>query len=393
MNRLLAAVSILSFGLVSAPALLAQSAAIDHLTMNQWVESTPDGALTGRIIGSDAGHELAGLANVDVAIIADDGKVLTATTNAQGQFTIPNVQRGVYTLMARGQGIFACSAMHVISAQDNRSGRFPKTAKVCVGNVDFTTVNTAMIRYMPPKMLTDHLSINEANFEQLADVVCGSDSFRVARSGGGMKGRIHLAGPALQGAPATNVFILQDGIEVSRAITDANGRFFVELEPGDYSLLAVGSAGVGLLGFELVDVVDSASNAGAAFEGSSQRFVVAQNASNIDQQFAMQVAPTPEVIDVVEGAFVQADSDGPGDDVAGVPMNDLTIDGFGSPVPGAGFQGYGGGGSFGGGGGGGGFGGGGIGGVAAIAAVAGVAVAASNDNGRGIIIASPSSPN
>lgn len=386
MNRLLAVVSLFSLGFVLAPALSAQS--IDQLTMNQWVESTADGALTGRIIGAGSDGEPAPLEGVDVAIISESGEVLIASTEKDGTFTIPEVERGVYSLMARGDGIFACGAMHVITADDNASGRFPKTAELYVANVDFTTVNMAMIRYMPPKAGSEAVSISEANFDQLADRVVSGQTFRVARRDGGLKGRIHLAGPALSGASSTNVFILQDDVEITRAITDKNGEFSVKLESGNYSLLAVGAGGIGLLGFELVEPFNS-NRISDVLEGSAERFVAAQNANEeVAEQFAMQVAPTPEVIDVVEGAFVQAEGGMGDDDGGGAPL-DITADGLGSPVPGGGFT-QTGGGSFGGGGGGGG--GGGLGGVAALAGLAGVAAAASGSSGSGVIVASPASP-
>ena len=48
MNRFLAVASLFAVGLMLAPTLVAQSVVVNHLTMNQWVQLTEDGALTGR---------------------------------------------------------------------------------------------------------------------------------------------------------------------------------------------------------------------------------------------------------------------------------------------------------------------------------------------------------
>jgi hypothetical protein len=287
--------------------------------------------------------------------------------------------------------------MHVID--NNPDGTFPNVAEVVIANVDYTVVNTAVIRYLPPNVKTDDLSmsISDAKLDGLADRVCGQDTFRVAQFNGGMKGRIHLAGAIgsnLAGADMTNVFIFKDGMEIDRTLTDENGQFVIDrIRPGYYSLLAVGPGGLGLIGFELVDEAELTETA-AITSSAGERLVGFghHQPSCCCQEFAIQVAPMPEVVSCVEEVILSeivVDS-GFGDQIID---GDVVMDGICSPVPGGGITGgYAGGGGYVGGGGGGGGGGG----FAALVGIGGIIAAATSDNNNAItppIVASPFFPN
>lgn len=409
MKRLLAAIFLLSAGAVLAPALVAQNTIVNHLTLNQWVSPSETGVLKGRVVLPKAGGESEAVGNVTVAIMSRDREVLRTETNSRGQFTIEGVEQGVYALTARGDNVFACCALHVIN--DSLDGKFPSEAEIAISNVDYTIVNTAVIRYLPPNVETADLSIHQAELDGLADRVCGRDTFRVAQFKGGMKGRLHLAGAIgsdLSGAVKTNVFIFKDAMQIDRAVTDEEGRFVIDqIEPGFYSLLAVGHGGIGLISFELVDQTEITQSAGLTND-AGQRFVGFGQVGCCCQEFAMQVAPMPEVISCCSEVIYDEQAIAGGGGMVdggivdgGIVDGDMVMDGFGSPVPGGGFTGGYGGGAYGGGGGGyggggGGFagGGGGLGGLGALAAV-GAAAAASGGSSGGIvapIVASPVLP-
>lgn len=409
MTRLVAAISFFSLGLIVAPAAWAQSAVVNHLTMNQWVQSSEGGALQGRVVLPKGDGQTEALEGVTVAISTRDGQVMRAKSNEKGEFTIPGVQTGVYALTARGKEVFACCAMHVISAESDLENRFPKVAEISVANVDYTVVNTAVIRYMPPNAKTADVSMASAQLERLASRVCGNDMFRVAQSEGGMKGRLHLAGAKgadLVGANLTNVFLFKDAMEIDRTLTDESGRFAFEImQPGQYSLLAIGPGGVGLIGFELVDESTLTETAQTNANRGEQLVGIGDvHGGCCCPEFAMQIAPMPEMVHCVEEVIVEdvvasetiVDDCGLG---CGVECEVVECcdfyDGFGGPMAGGGYYGGGGGGGYGGGGGGGGIGGGGIGALAGLGVIA--AAAANNGNGGGgfilpPVVASPSVP-
>lgn len=302
MKRLLAVFSFLSIGLLLVPSALGQTRVFNHLTMNQWVRSTDAGRLTGRVILPTKHGEAAGMEDVSVSIASADGNVLRAQTDAQGLFRIDGVSNGVYSLTARGDNVFACCAMHVIDPTVASHVNFPTQAEIALANIDYTIVNTAVIRYMPPTVNSQSLSLGDTKFDRLKERICGSDLFRVAQTDGGMKGRIHLAGAvedSLVDATQTNVFIFQDGMEIDRTLTNHAGHFaFANMPAGNYSLLAVGPGGVGLIGFELVSEsevpIDTAST-----DVNGTRLVGFGNHGCCCQEFGMQIAPMPQVVNAV----------------------------------------------------------------------------------------------
>ncbi len=404
MKSLLAFIPLLVVGLILPPSLFAQTTMVDHLTMNQWVCPDEAGLLKGRVVLPKSGGEMEAVKDVTVAIMSRDKEVLRGTTNSDGEFTINGVEPGVYALTARGDNVFACCAMQVIDT--DMDGTFPNVVEIAIANVDYTIVNTSVIRYLPPNVKTGDLSISDAQLDGLASYVCGEGVFRVAQLKGGMRGRLHLAGAtgaSLTGAGMTNVFIFRDGMQIDRALTDQDGHFEIEsIQPGYYSLLAIGSSGIGLMGFELVGQDDLTGSA-AITSSSGERLVGLRHLGNCCcQEFAMQVAPLPEVVNCcVEEAIVDevVVDGGCGDNCGEIIVGEEVMDGICCPVPGGGgYGGYGGGGGGGYyGGGGGGSGGGGFGGIGAIAGLAAIgAIAASNDGGGGFItppiIASPSVP-
>jgi hypothetical protein len=229
-----------------------------------------------------------------------------------------------------------------------------------------------------------------------------------------MKGRIHVAGArkdALTDAELTNVFLFKGGMEIDRTLTDRNGAFnFDSIAVGNYSLMAIGPDGIALIGFELVDAAAFAGTAasnvagdGTQLVGFGRLFGGGHQNQCCCEEFAIQVAPCPEVVTCVEEVICEVVisetivEDGccggiPGEIIEG----EVVMDGFGTPLAGGGYGSGGGGGGFGGGGGSGG----GFGGIGALAGLAGIgaiiAATSDNDDNNAIvapIVASPSLPN
>lgn len=398
--------------------LATEPAVVNHLTMNQWVRVTADGILTGRVFLPSAGGRAEALAEVSVAIMSRDGEVLRAKTDEKGMFQIDNAVPGVYALTARGENVFACCAMHVVAADTQTDVELPEQADIAVANVDYTIVNTAVIRYMPANVKSIDASLTGADLNGLKDRIRGQDVFRVVQTDGGMKGRIHVAGAqkdSLTDAQLTNVFLFKDGMEIDRTLTNQKGNFdFDNIAAGNYSLMAIGPDGIGLIGFELVDPTTQAlsANNGVASDGTQlvgfgHLFGGGHQNQCCCEEFAIQVAPCPEVVTCVEEVVSEVVisetivDEGCGCGVPGeILEGEVVMDGFGTPLGGAGFgPGYGGGGGGFGGGGGGGFGGGfgGLGGLAGLAGIGAIIAATSDDDDNNAItapiISSPSIPN
>lgn len=391
MHRLLAVPAIALMGLVSAASAVELSR--NHLTANQWVRSTADGDLAGRVVLPTENGAAEAVANASVAITGSNGKTVIARTDENGKFSVADIKPGVYAMTARGKDVFACCAMHIVANGEEKAADYPTEAEISVANVDYTLVKTAVIRYLPPGAGQKQASIADADLEKLANQVNGEDYSRVAQVNGGMVGQIHMAGAtggSLDSAGTTNVFVLRNGVEVARTVTDTEGKFtFEKLSPGEYSLLAVGPAGMGLTGFELIDEDAITKTAMTNADGETLVTFHGNNNCCCCPQFAMQCAPLPQVVSCVEEVIVheevvEADPVETiiSDEVISEQVigEEIVMDGFGTPLAGGGYAAPGGGYAGGGFSGGGGFGGGGFGGIGALAGIGGIIAATAGDD-------------
>ncbi|WDQ17942.1 carboxypeptidase-like regulatory domain-containing protein [Rhodopirellula sp. P2] len=378
----------------------------DHLTVPQWVNPEVAGELSGRLILPSADGSSETIADATIVMTDASGKTLRSQSNAEGDFTFSGVNPGVYALSARADGIFACCAMHVVSDDMASSDMYPKTAEIAAAGIDYSIIKSSIIRYLPPAGKDSLTSIANADLKGISSQVVGENLFRVAQSNGGMKGRIHMAGAegrTLSDAGLLNIFLIHDGETVDRVVSNRDGSFeFAGVEPGEYSILAIGLSGLGMAGFELVDEA-TANTETALVNANNETFVGFGHRKHNNcccPQFAMQVAPLPMAIQacnevvitesivveetIIDDGMIVEDGFGTAVDAFGNP-----VDSFGNPVGGGGFSG-GGGGGFSGGGGGGGFGGG-LGGIASLAGL-GIIAASLDDDDDSVFPPQPASP-
>ncbi len=427
MKLLLAAFLALASGSSAVLLAVEKPTANNHLTMNQWVHLTADGSLNGRVLFASAEGQASTLSGINVSLRDRDGTTFTAQTDERGKFKINGIQPGIYALIARGANAFASAALHLLPVDEKSADGFPAVAEISAAKIQDTTVQMAIARYLPPNLQRGDASIDRADLEQLASHVYGSELSQVQQIGGGMKGKIFLAGAEgtdLRAAGRTNVFLFQNGFEVARALTDQDGQFrFERLPIGYYSLLAIGRDGLGSIGFVLVDQEQArktAKNLSAAKD--AETLVMQYGCCGVQDGFAMQIAPVPDAVQIVQnpmvldvacitgcGVPIPACGCGPccGTVVEGVPVEGKvsetspaegkTSDGEpaqrevadSSGIAQGGYAGYSGG--FGGGGGGGGAGGG-LGGLGSLGALGGVLATTAGGGGASGAITAPISP-
>jgi len=370
------------------------------LTFNHWVCPKQTGVLVGRVVLPSGRNQMTGVSNAMISLRGQNGEVVHAQANRMGEFVIENVDAGIYSMTAKADDAYACSVMHVLDAGKVDGASFPSRVELAAANVDMAVLKSALIRYVSPMQNQSFPVLPVAGFRDLAQRVVNNQYSRVQRVDGGLTGTVLAAGTwknELVPAGMMNVFIVRNKEVIARSLTDNQGLFRIEnLPAGNYGIMAVGGAGVGFAGFELVEGgfatnlpaksprLDGASNVG------DQEHLVGLAGSLLQapsSMLTMQVAPSSEVIDF-----------GIDDDDDGILLLDEGIvapvpPGFGDPFGPVGLGG--GGGSFGGGGGGGGFGGGGLGGLAGLAGIAGIIAATSDDddnNNRPIVVPPPASP-
>ncbi|WP_442506324.1 carboxypeptidase regulatory-like domain-containing protein [Novipirellula sp. SH528] len=404
MRLFVTALALLLGSVFAAPRVHAENE-VNHLTISQWVSLASSESLTGRVVVPSVNGEAKAIANAKVTLLSSDGKVWRATSDEAGKFSVSNIEPGVYSVTAKAKDVFACCAMHVLDAQAATGANFPSEVEIAAANIDYTLVKSAVLRYLPAKTVDSAVELPSDKLSEVSERVCNDQYLRVSQTDGGLKGVLRLAGARgsdLQAANLTNVFVVKNGETVARAVTDSEGAFQIaELPAGEYSLLAVGSAGVGLAGFELVG---EESQKEAAADDKEKLIKIFGHHHSCCSSFEMQVAPMPQIIHCCDEVIVDGGPivDGCGCGGPGEIIGDggIAVDGFGTPLdggyaPGGGYGGGGYGGGYGGGGsggGGGGLGGGGLGGIVGLAAIGGLVAVAIDDNNNDNPVITPPEP-
>ncbi|XZE51990.1 hypothetical protein SH139x_003662 [Planctomycetaceae bacterium SH139] len=343
----------------------------------QWVRPNAEGQITGQVVLSGGGDELAG----DVLLIDRAGSPKTFSASKDGSFLITDATPGLYTIAYRSTVGFAAFAMHIM---DEGSESLPSHTMIPAARLSPRQALSTISRYQPVRT-PEAPSISGPAQQSMANTVASIRQL-AQDVDGGVSGRIIEAGSSEQGlAPAggMNVLLLQDGIVRGQAVTNFDGRFQIKgMGLGEYDLVASGPSGYAAVGFQLVESL-AAQSAGLPSTRDGQQFV-----STVSQPPPAPASP---------GITLQAAPSGPGFTTLSEGRSDegITVfEPFGGSAPG-GFSPASGGGGFGGGGLGGG-GGGGLGGIGGLAAIGGViaAVVASDDDDDNFVpsVSSPATP-
>jgi hypothetical protein len=366
--------------------------ATSQLLVNQWIRQAEDGSIQGKIVLPQVDGTVLAVSPAVVALADATGNARTENANENGEFTFADVEPGVYTILTRGDDeVCAIVALHVMANDDEKAAGLTSAIEVSAGRVDFSLVNSNLIRYLPPRQFGESVAtVTNVDVKAISNTVGGAAVHRVKQTNGGMVGQIYAAGSvgnALSPSREANVFLFKDGIEIDRLTTDTEGRFeVVSLDPGVYSIMVVGNSGSGLVGFELVDERDPSF---ATRRTVGESLVTAMQAG-VSSQFVLQLAPSDGIVNNFQSM----------QPIEGNVISDVLIDeqviseevideGYGVPMGGGGYAG----GGFGGGGGGAGAGAAGGSGFLGLAAIGGLAalLATSDDNDR-VIIPPPATP-
>ncbi|MEM6363603.1 MAG: carboxypeptidase regulatory-like domain-containing protein [Planctomycetota bacterium] len=221
------------------------------ISPDQWVSVNEMGEIRGRVVVPRTnGISVAVNANVTLARSTGELVARPTQTDETGRFVIQDIQPGVYTLTIESDQYFACCAMHVL----NNGVQDSLPIQIAAGEIDRSIVRSVILRY-PPALESAKIVFDPSVSPLNSDRVIAGDTIRVRQTKGGLLGRLAKAGLSNPlGSARTNVLIFRDGQEIARGVTDANGDFMISpLEPGNYSVVASGPDGFGLMGLELVD--------------------------------------------------------------------------------------------------------------------------------------------
>ncbi len=332
---------------------------LSHGPMNhgQWTRVSPNGQLSGELTRLMSDGSMVAIPNLEVNLVRSGRMVGRVRSNADGDFTFPQVVPGYYTLIASNpkdlvvipiavaasDGSTPAPLALVAASPIDPSRRQAMLAAIVGGPVGQVISGPTQVPLdMPPMMPVDtyHATLSPGG------VLTGQLSVM-----GRPVGSVDLSGMTVR--------ISRSGEYIGEARCAASGDFQIEgLSPGSVGVFAFGNAGFAALGVELEPAISNVSKN----QNFAETLVTVQAGGS-----GLNIGIAP-IDDVMAGAGVPNDSfSGP----AGPPPGGLPGGGFGGGP----------GGGFGGGGAGGGGLGGGLGGIGALGALgAAAAVALSDDN-------------
>lgn len=326
---------------------------LSPLTARQWVRVAPNGQLTGELTRITGTGQLGPIPNMDITLVSRGRVVTRVRTDAEGDFVIPQVQPGYYTILASNPKDLVVMPIMVAPSDGNR----PTPLNLVVASPIDPARRQAMLAAslgVRPQPTMMHEFGDEPRAVDSTHQVTLSPSGRLT-------GRLSTMGSYAgeHDMSGMTVRISRAGEFVGEARCAPSGEFVIDgLTPGAVGVFAFGNRGFAALGVELL----AAGEMSAMNNNSGESFVAVQGGAS---SLNIELAP---ITDVMAAASVSNDSFNP-------PVGPLA----GPPGGAPGFGGAGGG--FGGAGGGGLGGAGGLGGIGALGALgAAAAVALSDDD-------------
>lgn len=279
---------------------------------SHWVRLTPTGDLKGKInlLRPDGGSD--GVASLTVSIYRKGEKLNEVQTNEAGDFVVPGLSTGVYSLIARGASGFAAYGLHALSSTEDAQVGFDYNANVrlvqAVEVKETLEISTAAVpptfnqlksilsrdfsrirsNFVPAEEYTNLLQQAEQQQAPGASEVQGAEKLRGTKeleknipdktkseaatslsvhdvpletyeNGLVLRGRLYGIDPDSGRsveikANSTTVTLIQNDRRVAKTPVRDEGEFdFYGLQPGIYSLVAIGDGGFGAVAFRAVE--------------------------------------------------------------------------------------------------------------------------------------------
>ena len=250
---------------------------INDLVNTHWITTNEKGHLDGRISSIEPRSSITiPIGKLKISLLQNGVTIREGSTDYNGKFTLQNVEPGIYTLLGAGQNGFLAYGVNVlpkIRAKDltqyypglDNADRV-KAYYVSHFNVPKHVVVSAALQIdaaaVPPEFQTlqrisqNYLPEDDAVEidKESEDVTSVGDSTEIVSgfnhpltANGSFTGTVQPIATA-DGTPGKlsemNVFLIQDDIEIARAIVDPSGKFEIEdIDPGVYSLIISGKGG------------------------------------------------------------------------------------------------------------------------------------------------------
>lgn len=235
---------------------------IGDIERSHVVTLTQSGTIKGTISSMISNLESrAPLTSMEVFAVQKGNVVSQTTTDSQGNYSLPNLTPGVYSLIARGpDGFLAFGFTALPFDKDNDS--FSSLDSVAVAS-SYNMVDVESRIQSPDQEQIRSVEKDDkflAKEFSLVSEAVPATSIAVHKvpvlEDGRILGRLHKIKADGKSVNVANsdVILLQGEKEIARSISDELGVFeFAKVATGSYSLIASSSLGFAAIGFEVVD--------------------------------------------------------------------------------------------------------------------------------------------
>src|SRR6056297_414567 len=157
------------------------------LITKQWVGPSDSGQIGIQMIAPPNVPGIPAEAPISVMLAGLDGTVYTADVSAEsaGGLSLDNVPPGVYTMLARGPGLVACYAIHVVPPPDGGFAESGQVLEIVTAALPPAGVRSAIIRYTPPSVDVPVQMDYDEGEAFVAGQASASNLHRVLQSDGG----------------------------------------------------------------------------------------------------------------------------------------------------------------------------------------------------------------
>lgn len=240
--------------IIEASASLISNAGLISAQRSHTISLNESGAIEGRVATIDAGSKANGLSDLKVFLVSKGEIQAETVTDADGLFSLANINEGVYSFVATGQSGFAAYGVRVVANNGSDTINLMEAAAV--------SPKAAVVKQILQKQLPSNVAnqiTENATVSEVAASVVGANKVKIQQ--GVLTGHVVPMLGEVALAEGTSIYLIQGNQQIAEVTADSTGSFAIQdVEPGVYDFVAAGPTGFAAVSFEAVEDAASAAD-------------------------------------------------------------------------------------------------------------------------------------
>ena len=187
--------------------------------------------------------------NISVYVMQGNRIVQQSTTDALGEFTLPKITPGRYSIIIAGQNQLAVQGVMIDGVGSEEANNFIQLSTIRTAYQGVQDLVTAVL----PKQISTNLGTTEGSTQQVSATLSDAPVANQVRIiNGNIRGQI-VSLTNENNIAGTTVHLLQNSKPVSQVEIDDEGMFTIpDIEAGTYDLVATAKSGMAVMRIEAV---------------------------------------------------------------------------------------------------------------------------------------------